>query len=48
MKEKLTVLINLQKIETEKDAIQKALAAIPEKSDALDAEIAEFEKKNDR
>ncbi len=45
MKEKLTVLINLQKIETEKDAIQKALVVIPEKSDALDAEIAEFEKK---
>lgn len=45
MKEKLKVLISLQKIETEKETIQKALSAIPEKSDALDAEIAEFEKK---
>jgi predicted nucleic acid-binding Zn-ribbon protein len=45
MKEKLIVLINLQKIETEKESIQKALSAIPEKSDALDAEVIEFEKK---
>lgn len=44
MKEKLKVLINLQKIETEKEAIQKALSAIPEKSEALDAEMIEFEK----